>query len=134
MDDVNLLLKHMNEFKIKIILVNKLGEFWAQLEDNQHLLDKIERLLNLKHNKLNTLNRNALKVNQLVVTVHFSEDRTPTLTRAKILQIKPNCVNVFYIDYGNTEDKDFKLLFEIYDEIKDIPHQVTVCKCLLVVE
>ena len=124
-DDVNLLLQNLNEFEIEIIEVTKLGEFWAQIKEKKGELDKIQTLLNLRHKKLERLSKSNLRPNQLAVTIQYNKEAS-LFARVKLVKLEENFVKVFYIDYGNYEDKDYNLILDIYEELSNIPHQVII--------
>ena len=120
--DVTLVLQNLNEVELKITEVNKVGEFWAQIKEKESELEKIENLLNLRHKKLDLIDRNSLKVNQLAVTLFFDQ-KICLFARIKIIKLEESRVEVFYIDYGNHEYKDYNLIFDIYKDLENIPHQ-----------
>jgi len=121
--DVTLILQNLNEIELKVTEVNKVGEFWAQIKEKESELEKIEKLINLRHKKLELLERNRLKINQLAVTLFFDQ-KICLFARVKILKLEENRVEVFYIDYGNREYKDYNLIFDIYQDLEKLPHQV----------
>ena len=123
LDDVNLILHNLNEFGVNITQINRVGEFWAQVKEKEREVEKIKNLLNSRHKKLELLDRNTLRINQLAATLFYDQNNC-LIARVKILKLEKNHVEVFYIDYGNCEKKDYNLIFDIYQELKNIPHQV----------
>ena len=73
------------------------------------------------------LDKNTLRINQLAATLFYDQNNC-LIARVKILKLEENHVEVFYIDYGNYEKKDYNLIFDIYQELKNIPHQVISLK------
>ena len=127
LDDVNLILQNVNEFEVNITQINKVGEFWAQIKEKECEVEKIKTLLNLRHKKLELLDKSTLRVNQLAATLFYDHNNC-SIARVKILKLEENHVEVFYIDYGNYEKKDYNLIFDIYQDLKNIPHQVMSLK------
>jgi hypothetical protein len=127
LDDVNLILQNLNEFEVNITQINRVGEFWAQIKEKEREVEKIKNLLNSRHKKLQLLDKNTLRINQLAATLFYDQNNC-LIARVKILKLEENHVEVFYIDYGNYEKKDYNLIFDIYQELKNIPHQVISLK------
>ena len=125
LEDANRLLGSLNEFEINITEVTKLGHFWAQISnsDSERILERIKERLNLAGPTLKPIIAEEIYIGQLIATLHFDASFKCEFHRAKICEINPDSVKVLFIDYGNVEEKDVELLFEIPQDLMDIPYQ-----------
>ena len=125
LEDANRLLGNLNEFEINITEVTKLGHFWAQIsnDDSARVLERIKERLNIVGPMLNPIIVEEMYIGQLIATLHFDASFKCEFHRAKIFEVNPDSVKVLYIDYGNVEEKDVDLLFEMPEDLKNIPYQ-----------
>lgn len=89
-DDVYLLLKDMNEFRIRPVVLNNLTHFWAHIDEEHHRihLNRIEDFLSNSNYKFKLCKRENLAVGKLVVCFHFTGNGTECgFYRARINRI-----------------------------------------------
>ena len=123
LSDPNLVIKDLNEFFVDIQYSDEIGHFYAHIDDNHHKyeLERIKECLN--NSSFTQLNPSELKIGMLVVTLTFSSLEKCDFVRARIDKINETGVEVFYIDYGNSEEKDFNLIFKLPYQVSEIPYQ-----------
>jgi hypothetical protein len=66
----------------------------------------------------------------LVATLFFDSLENNEFVRARIDKINEKNVEVFYIDYGNREQKDINLIFKLPSELSKIPYQAISCSLI----
>ena len=126
LSDPTLIIKSLNDFKIKISHVKSFGHFYAHLDliKFEQSLASIEKNLNDERNKLFNIQRKDLFVGKLVCCPHSDERHELRIYRAKILDVKSDHVKVILVDYGFTEKKDYALIFMLNEELAKIPFHV----------
>jgi ATP-dependent RNA helicase TDRD9 len=88
-EDVQRLLKDLNEFKINIIGVPDVNVIWASVKEEQNIkqLESIEKELNSKNYELKIVPRDEVYVGNLVVAFTFSETFVCGFYRARIIKV-----------------------------------------------
>ena len=96
-DDVNLLIKDMNEFRIIPVVLTHLTHFWAHIDEelNKIQLKKIEDFLSKVNYRFKVCKREDLFVGKLVISFHFTGNGTECgFYRARINKINSSGCNV----------------------------------------
>ncbi|RNA22452.1 ATP-dependent RNA helicase [Brachionus plicatilis] len=110
-DDVSLLVKDMNEFRIKPVVLNQLTHFWAHIDEEQHQvqLKRIEEFLAKSSYKFKLCRKEDMAVGKLVVCFHFTGNGTECgFYRARIDKIISLGCQVIFI-YLKYKSKYFDL-------------------------
>jgi ATP-dependent RNA helicase TDRD9 len=130
LSDPNLVIKDLNEFFVRITNLDQIGHFYAQIDDDEHnnLLEQITECLN--QSLFTKWNNYELKIGMLVATLFFDSLENCDFVRARIDKINEKSVEVFYIDYGNREEKDIDLIFKLPAELSKIPYQAISCSLI----
>jgi ATP-dependent RNA helicase TDRD9 len=123
LSDPNLVIKDLNEFFVDIQFSDRIGHFYAHINDEEHKYE-LERIREcLSNSRYNSIKRNEIEIGLLVAALTFESLDKCVLVRARIDKINEEGVEVFYIDYGNFEEKDFNLIFKLPSQVSKIPYQ-----------
>ncbi|KAF7662633.1 hypothetical protein LDENG_00231020, partial [Lucifuga dentata] len=109
-------------FVVNITEVVEVGHFWGFQADEANL--KKQRYLTAEINRLDLLPVSMSLYPNLLCLAPYSESNDQTLYyRAKILQICGNKVEMFFLDFGNTEVVSCSSLRELPPDFLSLPFQ-----------
>ena len=96
LSDPNLLIKDLNEFKLKIIEIVAFGHFYAQINtpEYQENVNSIKISLNSSGYKLKPISANDRFVGKLIATLFIESADEINISRAKIIKVFDSCVEV----------------------------------------
>ncbi|GBO12385.1 Tudor domain-containing protein 1 [Araneus ventricosus] len=103
------------------------SEFYCQVEEES---TKLQVLMKSIEDTYSSLNDNEMKLYNLAVDspccAMFQDDEA--WYRAQIKEVGPKTCNVYFIDYGNTDDVPISKIKELQREFFNLPPQAICCK------
>jgi hypothetical protein len=132
LNDPSNLIGKKNEFYIRYTECADVGHFWGSLDedDTNETLKLLSRKLNDSSHRYKRLNKEDLFIGQLVTTGFIEEDLDFVFYRAQIIDFIENGVIIKFVDFGNTQKKDYILLFDMAEDLKKIPFQAIEFKLI----
>lgn len=121
------LLKSENEFKIKIVHVKDFGHFYAHLDERSFTgsLQDIEQRLNDPRKKFYRVQAQDLFPGKMVCCPRFDPETSDYRQyRARVVELNPKWIKVFFVDYGYIEEMDFEFIWALDDELAKVPFHV----------